>query len=271
MAITSFQSGILRLLAARRLEIGESYVAGGVALNQVLQTPRKSRDIDLFHDTSESLSASWTDDRALLAKNGYDVHPLREAPSFVEARVSREGAATLMQWARDSAFRFFPLVTDAVMGLTLHPFDLATNKILALVGRLEPRDWVDVINCDQRIQPFGYMVWAACGKDPGFNPKSMLAVAGRSHYSQAEIDALDFDGAHPDAKELGARWHEILDMARRIIDLLPPEEVGKCVVTPARRLYSGGIEALELAVRDNLLVFHEGRIGGSWPTIKPAA
>ena len=198
MAITSFQSDILRLLAARRREMGESYVAGGVALNQLLQTPRKSHDIDLFHDTVEALSVSWAGDRTLLTENGYTVQPLREAPSFVEARVCRNNDHTLMQWARDSSFRFFPLIADDIMGLTLHPFDLATNKILALVGRLEPRDWIDVINCDLRIQPSGYRAWAACGKDPGFNPKSMLAVASRSHYSQSEIDSLDFEGSHPE-------------------------------------------------------------------------
>jgi hypothetical protein len=32
-------------------------------------------------------------------------------------------------------------------GLTLHPFDLATNKVLALVGRTEVRDWVDMVEC----------------------------------------------------------------------------------------------------------------------------
>ena len=53
------------------------------------------------------------------------------------------------------------------LGLTLHPFDLATNKVLAMVGRLEVRDWVDVINADRRLQPLGYLLWAACGKDPG--------------------------------------------------------------------------------------------------------
>jgi len=42
-----------------------------------------------------------------------------------------------------------------VRALALHPFDLATNKVLALVGRLEVRDWVDVIECDRRLQPFG--------------------------------------------------------------------------------------------------------------------
>lgn len=80
-----------------------------------------------------------------------------------------------MQWSRDSAFRFFPLVEDSLMGLALHPFDLATNKVLALAGRLEPRDWIDVLHCDEKLQPFGFLVWSACGKDPGFNPRSLLA------------------------------------------------------------------------------------------------
>ena len=248
--------------------MGESYVAGGVALNQLLQAPRKSRVIDLFHDTGESLSASWAGDRSLLLANGYEVQVLREALSFVEARVARQHDHTVMQWARDSAFRFFPLIADEMMGLTLHPFDLATNKILALVGRLEPRDWIDVVNCDQRIQPFGYMVWAACGKDPGFNPKSMLAAAARSHYSQAEIDSLDFEGPQPSAQEVSLLWHGMLDTARGIIELLPPGELGKCVVTPSHELFGGGIEDLGLALKADRVQFHEGRIGGSWPSIR---
>lgn len=268
MATTPFQSGILRLLAARRRAQGESYVAGGVALNQLLLAPRRSRDIDLFHDTEKSLAATWADDRALLGENGYTVQLLREAPSFVEARVLHGGERTLMQWARDSAYRFFPLIEDDIMGLVLHPFDLATNKVLAMVGRLEPRDWIDVISCDERIQPFGFLVWAACGKDPGFNPNSLLAVASRAHYSQAEINALDFDGPWPDAVALGTRWHEILRVARQIGEHLPAEEAGKCVITTARELFRCGVEELDKALRDKAIVFHEGRIGGSWPTIK---
>ena len=267
MAITSFQSGILKLLAAHRRARGESYVAGGVALNQLLRAPRKSRDVDLFHDTEASLAATWDGDRALLTANGYTVKVLREASSFVEAQVIRGDGQTLLQWAKDSAYRFFPLITDDIMGLTLHPFDLATNKVLATVGRLEPRDWIDVINCDQGIQPFGFLVWAACGKDPGFNPKSLLAMASRSHYSQAEIDSLDFEGPKPNAQTVGRRWHEMLGMARTIIELLPFEEAGKCVITPMQELFRGGIDELKTALKDKTLAFHEGQIGGSWPTI----
>ena len=76
-------------------------------------------------------------------------------------------AGTLARWYWSLGRECFPLMEHEQLGLTLHPFDLATNKILAMVGRLEVRDWVDVINADRRLQPLGYLLWAACGKDPG--------------------------------------------------------------------------------------------------------
>ena len=62
MAVTPFQSGILRSLADQRRRRGESYVAGGVALNELLAAPRRSRDIDLFHDSETALAATWEAD-----------------------------------------------------------------------------------------------------------------------------------------------------------------------------------------------------------------
>ena len=98
----------------------------------------------------------------------------------------------VVQWAHDSAYRFFPLVEHADLGLTLHPFDLATSKVLALVGRVEPRDFVDILTCDREVQPLGCLAWAACGKDPGFSPSAILALAARSaRYSEAELRGLD--------------------------------------------------------------------------------
>ena len=65
MALTEFQRDILRLLAPSRLE-RESYVAGGVALNTQLLAPRRSRDIDLFHDTIEAVAKPPLRDSDLL-------------------------------------------------------------------------------------------------------------------------------------------------------------------------------------------------------------
>ncbi len=108
-----------------------------------------------------------------------DVSIVRESAAFVEALVTGPEGRFVVEWARDSAFRFFPLMEDDVLGLTLHPFDLATNKVLALAGRLEVRNWIDVLTCDEQLQPFGYLAYAACGKDPGYNPVSLLELAKR--------------------------------------------------------------------------------------------
>ena len=146
MALTGLQRDVCRLLAASRRDRRESYIAGGAALSVALDTARLSRDLDIFHDAIEAVARSWDADRMALERAGYDVRTLRERPGYVEGLVSRHGASIVMEWARDSAFRFFPLVEHEDLGLTLHPFDLATNKVLALVGRLEARDWIDAID-----------------------------------------------------------------------------------------------------------------------------
>jgi hypothetical protein len=71
----------------------------------------------------------------------------RERPGLVEAEVLRDDEIVIVQWARESAYRFFPLVRHDDLGLGLHPFDLATSKVLALVGRVEPRDCIDTLTC----------------------------------------------------------------------------------------------------------------------------
>ena len=269
MALTEFQRTLCRVVARQRLDSGESYVAGGVALNAMTGATRISRDIDLFHDTTAAVAASWEADRRLLEAHGYQVRAQREREAFVEALVSRGGASTVIQWAADSAFRFFPLVEHEDFGLTLHPFDLATNKVLAMVGRLEARDWVDVIHCHDRIQRLGYLAWAASGKDPGFSPAAILEQAGRSaRYTTGEIAALAFAGAPPDAAELSHRWHAMLRQARELVGVLPPAETGRCVLDERGELFAGDAAGLRTALAGGALRFHEGRIRGALPQLR---
>ena len=75
MALTAQQEEILRLLARNRIENPESYVAGGLALNYKLDTPRLSRDIDIFHDSKEAMVRSWEMDKAVLVASGFAVNP----------------------------------------------------------------------------------------------------------------------------------------------------------------------------------------------------
>ena len=161
-----------------------------------------------------------------------------------------------------------PEETRQVLDLIERYGDLATNKVLAMAGRLEVRDWVDAISCDESLQPLGYLLWAACGKDPGYNPHSLLASARRLHYSQSEVDTLDFAMERPSAARLGARWHEVLGEAERVIAVLPPAHVGTCVLLSDRQLFRGDATVLAGSLKTEEVLFHEGRIGGAWPCMR---
>lgn len=270
MALTPFQGELLRLLAKNRIANAESYVAGGLALNHKLGTPRTSRDIDIFHDSKAAMFKSWQADRVTLEAFGCTVRPLRELEYFIEAEVSKDGNRMEIQWGTDSAYRFFPLQPDEITGFTLHPLDLATNKLLALVGRTEVRDWIDVMTAIRKLQPFPYLLSAACGKDPGFSPMSMLEYVARRHYNQLEIDEKITPAGVYDAAELCRFWHESVDAARLSLVGFPRNEVGKAVMTRSGELFRGDDAALKTALAADELVFHEGVIGGAWPRVLPA-
>ena len=267
MALTEQQEVILRLLARNRIENPESYVAGGLALNYKLDTPRLSRYIDIFHDSKKAMVRSWEMDRDTLVANGFDVKPMRILEYFIEAEVSKDGRRMEVQWGTDSAYRFFPLQPDPVVGFTLHPLDLAANKLSARVGRTEPRDWIDVITAIKELQPFACLLSAACGKDPGFSPTSMLEYVARRRYNQVEIDEKIIPKGTYDASELCRFWHETVESTRKVLVDFPRAEVGKVVMTKDGKLFKGDDEALRSALASGELEFHEGTIGGAWPRI----
>ena len=267
MALTAFQCEVLRTLSVNRLANSESYVAGGLALNYRLRTPRLSRDIDVFHDSKDALFKSWFADRDTLTLNGYVVRPLRELPTFVEADVSRNGEHTEIQWGTDSAYRFFPISEDPVVGLTLHPLDLAANKLSALVGRTEPRDWIDVITRVKNLQPLAFLLSAACGKDPGFSPTSMLEYIARRRYTQEEIDEKIIPKGCFATGELCAFWREEVERARKTLEIFPHAEAGKAVMTKTGELFKGGDAEFSAARAAGDIIFHEGHLGGVWPRI----
>ena len=265
MAVTRFQAEILQRIARLRIDHGETYIAGGLALNHQLRRPRVSSDIDVFNSTYEALEYAADRDCKLLEEAGYQVTVTRKRDYIVEVRVSNGSESTEIQWVQDSAYRFFPLVIDELLGLTLHPFDLATNKLLALANRRVPRDWVDTITSSECVQPLGYLAWAGTGKDPGLTPNYILEMAVRTRYSQLEFDMAIANHADYDVAELSRKWHQMIDEAREIVSILPVEAVGKVVMTRDGELFRGNRDELAAAVREDRLEYHEGTIGGAWP------
>jgi hypothetical protein len=170
MALTDLQKRIMRRLASNRSQ--SSYLAGGVILN--LDWPRRSDDIDIFHDTDEEVSAAAQKDIADLEVAGLRVSVDIRAYGFFEATVSDGPLATIIQWMGETKLRFFPLVKDAEWGLRLSQADLAVNKVLAASSRRKARDFADIVAITANMCPLGPLIMAAAGKPPSYSPQKMI-------------------------------------------------------------------------------------------------
>ena len=184
MPLTDYQRRLLADLADA--DRNDRYLAGGAALHFSPNSVRYSDDLDFFHDSEERVARAFTADRGRLEAKGYEVEVEASLPGFVRAIITRGTDATRVDWAHDSAWRFMPLVRDPLGGLLLHPVDLAVNKVLALAGRDEPRDFVDMLFAQEHILPLAGLCWAAPGKDPGFTPLSLLELLKRRGKNRPE-------------------------------------------------------------------------------------
>jgi hypothetical protein len=161
----------------------------------------------------------------LLETGRYSIDVDLNQPGFVRAIVRKDGHATKVEWARDSAWRFMPTVRDVRVGFILHPVDLAVNKVLALAGRDEPRDVLDALHFHRCLLVLGAPCWAACGKDPGFTPLSLLELLRRRGRVRAE-DLARLDLVEPiDLHALKGAWLEALDSVEPFVASRPPEEI----------------------------------------------
>lgn len=224
MPLTEFQRTLLAELSTDRS--GDVYLAGGAALHFAPNSVRYSDDLDFFHDSIERVASTFAADSARLSGAGYAVTVELSQPGFIRATVRRGENATRVDWARDSAWRFMPLVRDPLGGLLLHPVDLAINKVLALAGRDEPRDFVDILFVHASVLPLGAACWAATGKDPGFSPLSLLELLKRrGRYRPDDFARLNL--VEPfDLVPAKVTWLAALDEAEAFARSRPPDEAG---------------------------------------------
>lgn len=143
--------------------------------------------------------------------------PNRSRESFVAGGIAlnahepvRWSADVDVEWCHDSAWRFFPIETDELLGWRLHWFDAITNKALAMGSRAETRDLVDIVTYADRCSLHA-VIWAACSKDPGFGPLLLLNQMRRnSRVNAAELREM---GTSLDAPTLKVRWIELASTA----------------------------------------------------------
>lgn len=267
MPLSEFQKTVLAVLAKNRSP--ESHFAGGVISNVTDASPRFSRDFDIFHEIAGDVVRASEADIDSLRRADFEVEPAprfdewtREA-TFRTARVrSASGEVLAIDWAADSAFRFFPIVQDPVLGWRLHHFDAATNKALTLAARTEARDYIDIL--DAHVQfPLSAICWAACGKDPGFTPLSLLSMMRRF----ARVDPVELEKiqARPiDPVALKNTWISISDEAEfrmtTLADRQPEVPIGVAFVDASGHpRWIGDDPALQI---------HAPSLRGCWPRVR---
>lgn len=261
MPISEVQAVVLKQVAANRSP--DSYLAGATVLHRADDTPRFSQDLDFFHDVADSVAQSAETDAKTLRQAGNGFEWILRAPTFHRALVTVRDQSLKMEWAQDSAFRFFPVQKDELCGYRLHEADAAINKVLALAGRNEIRDFVDLLHLHESYPSLGAMAWAACGKDPGFSPEFLLDQVGRHvAYTQADLDRLDLR-VPLDLREMKGDWLKALRAAKQLVAALPPEEVGCLYLDPDRIPVTPdpGSDRFPAWTR------HRGSIRGAWPTL----
>jgi hypothetical protein len=266
MPLTPFQQEVLAMIVANRSEL--SHFAGGLVLNVPDESARYSNDFDIFHEAEQDLARHSDEDVATLEKAGLTVERVVRGKewdgpaSFRKAVVKRNAESVEIDWAHDSAFRFFPIVEDSRLGWRIHLFDLAINKALALSARTETRDYVDIVELIKHY-PLEAICWAACGKDPGFSPLSLLKMMRRF----AKVDPVKLNEIRAreiDPIALKMDWIEACDRAEaemvRLADTRIDMPIGVAFVDAKGE--PGWIGS------DPDLKNHAPSIRGCWPTIR---
>jgi hypothetical protein len=251
------QAAVAQLLAVNRSP--DSYLAGGAALHFEPNSKRYSNDLDYFQDSEERVATAFAEDRRSLEQAGYVIQVLMNQPGLVRALVRRGGEETKIEWAHDSAWRFLPTLRTEGSGFQLAPVDLGINKLLALVGRDEPRDYLDIHEV-MNLLPLGALCWAAAGKDPGFTPALLLdLLRRRGKYRPDDFARLHL--AQPvDLPALKVRWLVALEDAERFFRTRDPSEIGCLYYSRAQQRFVQPAPGEEV-------VPHYGRPGGVLPVV----
>ncbi|WP_286929895.1 MULTISPECIES: nucleotidyl transferase AbiEii/AbiGii toxin family protein [Aeromicrobium] len=182
-------------------------LAGGGALIAQGIVPRPTEDLDFF--TSRQHGGVDAASDALIAavtERGWSVELKRTGEEFRRWEITGP-EVVLIDLAVDSPPTGAPTVTIA--GPSFAPAELAVRKTLALFGRAEPRDYVDVYVLNQRFDRAD-TVRAAAEADLGFD-LAVFAQTLRSHQRVADQDFPDIGVPITDIRAYFDVWADEVD------------------------------------------------------------
>ena len=186
-------------------------LAGGGALIVRGDVQRQTRDLDFFGLTADAVDQLVPAvDRALQAA-GLTVQHVQESHGFARLIIESKDDRTELDLGTDA--RLFPAEPGSPAPL-LSGKELAVDKVLAIFGRAEARDFADLM----AIEPcYGLdrLCQLAAEKDRGFLPSvfaDMLSQFSRLRREEFELD----DAGYEQLRHTVERWHEhAIELARR--------------------------------------------------------
>ncbi len=217
--LTALQRRVLEQLVQAQ-DTTHFILSGGTALAAYYLYHRRSDDLDLFTGDLPTVTPYSYEVEELVTRAGLEVRVRLRTQSFVRMEIEYQRERLRLDLAKDAPFRFGPPKSVEIGGchLWVENFqDLAVNKLLALFGRAEPRDFVDLYFIREHYSLEQLVAWAA-QKDPGFDVY-WLCVALRQGL---DVSLAGLELYKPMQPEELKRW--VADTTYRLCkDLLRPE------------------------------------------------
>ena len=143
--LTPLQERIAVLVAAS-FEGSDFALAGGAALISQGLVDRKTGDLDFFGSSEQVLAERLPAIISALEQDGMTVEVRRSTAQFVRIVIRGMDSETEVDFGLDG--RLFP-IEQGPLSPVLASRELAVDKVLAVFGRAEARDFVDLFALEQ--------------------------------------------------------------------------------------------------------------------------
>ncbi len=167
--LTPFQKNLLKYVADSPLG-NRFFLTGGTALAACYLQHRLSEDLDLFTEVPGAVSHVAPVIQALPKTLASEVKIARQFATFLEVFItSAQGETIKVDFAEDSPYRLQPIV-DSPWGIRVdNSLDIACNKLSALFGRAEAKDFIDLYFIVEKLYPFEKLLEEAKKKHVGLD------------------------------------------------------------------------------------------------------
>ena len=202
-------SGLQRRVAALVAGVPEAEgfaLAGGAALIARGDVDRVTRDLDFFGLSAEAVDRLLPAVEAVLKRAGLSVQRVQVSAGFARLIVSDAEGRTELDLAADA--RLFPAEAGEPAPM-LSGEELAVDKLLALFGRAEARDFIDLMAVEP-LYGLERLCRLAVQKDTGFNPAVLVEMMGR-------FDRLRPDEFGVDERDYAALKQAVERWRRRVV------------------------------------------------------